>query len=81
MTRKGGRGGGGWVHPQGEKSMAMSGLGSRKVLVGNRRAISILFGTMDLETSCLTLQGLPFQHSRPIFQLYQVSISSPRDLV
>ena len=33
-SRKGGTGGGGWVHPEGANSMAMSGLSDRKVLVG-----------------------------------------------
>ena len=42
-SRKGGTGGGGWVHPEGENSMAVSGLRSRKVLVGTERAISAVF--------------------------------------
>ena len=33
-SRKGGTGGGGWVHPEGANSMAMSGLCGRKVLGG-----------------------------------------------
>ena len=33
-TRKGGTGGGGWVHPEGANSMAVSGLCGRMVLVG-----------------------------------------------
>ena len=37
-------GGGGWVHPKGANSMAVSGLVFRSNLVGTRRAISILFG-------------------------------------
>ena len=32
--RKGRTGGGGWVHPEGANSMAVSGLRGRKVLVG-----------------------------------------------
>ena len=43
-SRKGGTGGGGWVHPEGANSMAESGLRGRKVLVGTGRAISIVFG-------------------------------------
>ena len=43
-SRKGGTGGGGWVHPEGANSMAVSGLRGRKVLVGTGRAISIVFG-------------------------------------
>ena len=44
MSRKGGTGGGGWVHPKGANSMAVSGLRGRKVLVSTGRAISIVFG-------------------------------------
>ena len=44
VSRKGGTGGGGWVHPKGENSMAVSGLVLRSDLVGTGRAISILFG-------------------------------------
>ena len=43
-SRKGGTGGGGWVHPEGANSMAVSWLRGRKVLVGTGRAISIVFG-------------------------------------
>ena len=44
VSRKGGTGGGGWVHPKGANSMAASGLVFRSDLVGTGRAISILFG-------------------------------------
>jgi len=44
MSRKGGTGGGGWVHPKGANSMAVSELACRKALVGTGRAISVLFG-------------------------------------
>ena len=48
MSRKGGTGGGGWVHlkgaNRGANSMAASGLFFRSDLVGTGRAISILFG-------------------------------------
>jgi len=44
MSRKGGTGGGGWVHPKGPNSMAASGLVFKSDLVGTGRAISILFG-------------------------------------
>ena len=43
-SRKGGTGGGGWVHLEGANSMAVYGLSGRKVLVGTGRAISIVFG-------------------------------------
>ena len=44
FSRKGGTGRGGWVHPKGVNSMAMSGLGYRNDLVGTGKAISVLFG-------------------------------------
>ena len=44
VSRKDGTGGGGWVHPKGENSMATSGLVFSSDLVGTGRAISILFG-------------------------------------
>jgi len=46
VSRKGGTGGGGWMHPKGANSMAASGLIFRNDLVGTGRAISILF-TID----------------------------------
>ena len=36
VSRKGGTGGGGWVHLKGANSMAMSGFGHEKPLVGAR---------------------------------------------
>ena len=47
-SRKGGTGGGGWVHLEGANSMAVSGLRDRKVLVGTGRAISAVFGINGL---------------------------------
>jgi len=44
VNRKSGTGGGGWVHPKGADSMAVSGPVFRSNLVGTGRAISILFG-------------------------------------
>ena len=41
-SRKVGTRGGGWVHPKGVNSMAASGLGCRKALVGTGWAISLL---------------------------------------
>ena len=43
-SRKGGTGGGGWVHPKGANSMAAPGLVFRSNLVGTGRAIAVLFG-------------------------------------
>ena len=47
-SRKGGIWGGGWVHPEGANSMAVSGLRDRKVLVGTGKAISAVFGINGL---------------------------------
>jgi len=44
VSRKGGTGGGRWVHPKGANSMDTSGLVLRSDLVGTGRAISVLFG-------------------------------------
>jgi len=43
VSRKGGTGGGEWVHLKGANSMAATGLVFRSDLVGTGRAISILF--------------------------------------
>ena len=48
MSTKDGTGGGGWVHPKGVNSMAVSGVACRKALVGSGRAISVLFGINGL---------------------------------
>ena len=48
MQQKGRDGGGGWVHPEGANSMAVSGLRGRKVLVSTGRAISAIFGINGL---------------------------------
>ena len=58
VSRKGGTGGGGWVHPMGANSMAVSGLIFRSDLVGTGRAISILFGINGVRKSHLV--GPPF---------------------
>jgi len=42
VSRKGGTGGGGWVHLKGANSMTVSELSSTKALVGTGRAISVL---------------------------------------
>ena len=66
MSRKGGTGGGGWVHPKGANSMAASGLVFRSDLVGTGRAISVLFGINGIRNKRSHLV-LHFQSSRPIF--------------
>ena len=47
-SRKVGTGWGGWVHLQGEKSMNVSGLGCRKVLVQIGKAISVFKSSVSL---------------------------------
>ena len=42
------------MHPKGANNMATPGLISRNDSVGTGRAISVLFGLMELETSDLT---------------------------
>ena len=48
MSREVGIGGCGSVHPRGENSIAVSGLGYRKALVGTGWAISLLLCTNGL---------------------------------
>jgi len=73
VSRKGGTGGGGWVHPKGANSMAVSELIFRSDLVGTGRAISILFGINGVRNQRPHL--VDFQNSRSVFQLRQVGIS------
>ena len=60
MSRKGGTGGGGWVHPKGANSMAVSGLVLRSNLVGTGRAIAVLFGINGVINKRSHLVGPPF---------------------
>ena len=60
VSRKGGTGGGGWVHLKGANSMAVSGLVFRSDLVGTGRAISILFGINGVRNQQSHLVGPPF---------------------
>ena len=59
MSRKGGTGGGGWVHSKGANSMAMSGLVLRSDLVGTGRAIAVLFGINGVINKRSHLVGPP----------------------
>ena len=54
FSRKGRIGGGGWVHPKGTNSMAVSVPIFSNDLVGTGRDISVLVG-IELETRNLTL--------------------------
>jgi len=59
VSRKGGTGGGGWVHLKGANSMAVSGLVFRSDLVGTGRAISILSGINGVRNKRSHLVGPP----------------------
>ena len=69
VSRKGGTGGGGCVHPKGANSMAMaaSGLVFRSDLVGTERAISILFGINGVRNKRSHLVGPPFPEFKARF--------------
>ena len=67
VSRKGGTGGGGWVHPKGANSMAVSGLVFRSDLVGTERAISILFGINGVRNKQSHLVGPPFPEFKACF--------------
>ena len=60
MSRKGGTGGGGWVHPKGANSMAASGLVFRSDLVGTGRVIYILSGINGVRNKRSHLVRPPF---------------------
>ena len=67
MSRKGGTGGGGWVHPKDANSMAASGLVFRSDLVGTGRASSILFGIYGVRNKRSHLVGPPFPEFKARF--------------
>ena len=67
MSRKGGIGGGGWVHPEGANSMAASGLVFRSDLVGTGKAISILFVINGVRNQRSHLVGPPFPEFETCF--------------
>jgi len=64
VNRKGGTGGGGWVHPKGANSMAVPGLVLRSDLAGTGRAISVLFGINRVRNKRSHLVEPPF----PVFK-------------
>ena len=67
MSRKGGTGGGGWVHPEGANNMAASELVLIIDLVGTGRAISVLFGINGVRNKRSHLVGPPFPESKARF--------------
>ena len=68
FSRMGGIEGGGWVHQKGANSMAMSWLSCRNDLVGNGRAISVLFGINGVKNKRSHLIG-------PLFPAFILSYS------
>ena len=76
VNRKGRTMGGGWVHPKGASSMAVSWFIHRKALVGTRRAISVLFGINGHRNELPHLVGPPFPAFKRhvFFQLLQAGI-------
>ena len=67
MSRKGGTRGGGWIHPEGANSMAVSGLVLRSDLVGTGRAISVLFSLNGVRNKRSHLVGTPFPEFKACF--------------
>ena len=57
VSRKGGTRGGGWVHPKGANSMAVSGLRAavQRSWSALGRPFPPILAQMDLESSCLAL--------------------------
>jgi len=55
FSRKGGIGGGGWVHPLDADSMAVSGLSFRNALVGSGWATAVLLCTNGLRKQSFRL--------------------------
>ena len=66
VSRKGGTGGGGSVHPNGANSMAAS-LVFRRNLFGTGRAISILFGINGVINKLSRLVRPPFPEFKACF--------------
>ena len=67
VSRKGGTGRGGWVHPKGENSMAASGLILRSDLVGTGRAISVHFSINGVRYKRSHLVRPPFPEFKARF--------------
>ena len=67
VSRMGGTGGGGWMHPKGANSMATSGLVLRSDLVDTGRAISVLFSINGVRNKRPHLVGPPFPEFKARF--------------
>ena len=55
ISRKGGKGGGGWGHPQGDMHMVAARLGCQSAMVGTGWPILALAAWTGLENATLTL--------------------------
>ena len=76
VSRKGGTGGGGWVHLLCANSMAVSWLGCRKAMVGTGWPIPLLFGINGLRNKLCHLVGPPF----PACSFSYTSLAFPESL-
>ena len=79
FSRKGGTGGGEWVHPKGANRVAASGLGCRKALVGTGWAISLLLCMNRLRKQPSGLVGSPFLTMMLFFSLHGWSLAESCD--
>ena len=69
VSRKGGTGGGGWVHLKGMNSMATFGLVLRSNLGGTGRSIFVLFGINGVRNKRSHLVGPPFPEFKALRQV------------
>ena len=67
-SRKGGTGGGGWVHPKGADSMAVSELRFESALVGSEWATAVLLCTNRLRKQSSRTAQHPFLVGKPSSQ-------------
>jgi len=79
MSRKGGTGEGGWLHPKDANSMAASGFVFRSDLVGTGWAFSILFGINGVRNKQSHLVGPRFPEFKAHFSA-MAGWHFPRDL-
>jgi len=68
FSRKGGIGGGGWVHPKGADSMAVSGLRFEYALVGSEWATAVLLCTNELRKQSSCPARCPFPMGKHLSQ-------------
>jgi len=75
FSRKDGIRGGGWVHPKGVDSVAVSGLHFGNALVGSGWATAILLCTNGLRKQSSCPAWNPFLAGKPLFQSGRVFAS------